>query len=87
MVGLVRTEANLAWITEPVDFQEEDSIQNRVEGSDVVIHSAIANDLSKPTQDRPYGLDSLAGMTSRVAPVAVDVGTLHLAQKPDPKFQ
>jgi nucleoside-diphosphate-sugar epimerase len=58
VVGLVRTVAKLPWETQLVDFQNQDSIQAALAGSDAVVHCAIANDFNRLMQDRPYAFDA-----------------------------
>ena len=98
VVGLVRSEAKLPWATKLVDFQNQDSIQSALTGTDAVFHCAIANDFNRLVQDRPFAFDSFVGMTSRVVGAAVAAGskpifistdwvmdgTTHLTPETDP---
>lgn len=98
VVGLVRTVAKLPWETQLVDFQNQDSIQAALAGSDAVVHCAIANDFNRLMQDRPYAFDAYVGLTSRVVRAAVASstkpifissdwvmdGTSHLTPETDP---
>lgn len=98
IIGLVRSEAKLPWATKLVDFQNQDSIQSALTGTDVVVHCAIANDFNRLMQDRPFAFDSYVGMTSRVVGAAVEAGskpifistdwvmdgTTHLTPETDP---
>jgi dTDP-4-dehydrorhamnose reductase len=98
VIGLVRSEVKLPWATKLVDFQNQDSIQAALKGTDAVVHCAIANDFNRLMQDRPYAFDSYVGMTSRVVSAAVAAGskpifissdwvmdgTTHLTPETDP---
>jgi len=70
VIGLVRSESKLPWETKLVDFASEDSISPALEGTDAVVHCAIANDFNRLLQDRDFAYDSFVGMTSRVVRAA-----------------
>ena len=70
VIGLVRSEAKLPWETKLVDFTSEDSIRSALEGTEAVVHCAIANDFNRLLQDRDFAYDSFVGMTSRVVNAA-----------------
>jgi dTDP-4-dehydrorhamnose reductase len=70
VIGLVRSEAKLPWETKLVDFTSEDSISSALEGTEAVVHCAIANDFNRLLQDRDFAYDSFVGMTSRVVKAA-----------------
>jgi dTDP-4-dehydrorhamnose reductase len=70
VIGLVRTESKLPWQTKLVDFASEDSISSALEGTDAVVHCAIANDFNRLLEDRDFAYDSFVGMTSRVVKAA-----------------
>ena len=74
-IGLVRSEAKLPWQTKLVDFTNEDSISSALEGTDAVVHCAIANDFNRLLQDRDFAYDSFVGMTSRVVKAANKAGS------------
>jgi dTDP-4-dehydrorhamnose reductase len=75
VIGLVRSEAKLPWQTKLVDFTNEDSISSALEGTDAVVHCAIANDFNRLLQDRDFAYDSFVGMTSRVVKASNKAGT------------
>jgi dTDP-4-dehydrorhamnose reductase len=75
VIGLVRSEAKLPWETKLVDFTNEDSISSALEGTDAVVHCAIANDFNRLLQDRDFVYDSFVGMTSRVVRAANKAGS------------
>ena len=70
VIGLVRTESKLPWQTKLVDFASEESIGKALEGTDAVVHCAIANDFNRLLEDRDFAYDSFVGMTSRVVKAA-----------------
>lgn len=70
VVGLVRSERELPWESSLVDFSSEDSIASALDGTDAVIHCAIANEFNRLMLDRPYAYDSFVGLTSRVVRAA-----------------
>ena len=74
-IGLVRSEAKLPWQTKLVDFTNEDSISSALEGTQAVVHCAIANDFNRLLQDRDFAYDSFVGMTSRVVKAANKAGS------------
>ena len=75
VIGLVRFEINLPWQTKLVDFASEDSISSALEGTEAVVHCAIANDFNRLLQDRDFAYDSFVGMTSRVVKAANKAGS------------
>ena len=75
VIGLVRSEAKLPWQTKLVDFASEDSISSALEGTQAVVHCAIANDFNRLLQDRDFAYDSFVGMTSRVVKAANKAGS------------
>jgi dTDP-4-dehydrorhamnose reductase len=75
VLGLVRSEAKLPWETKLVDFTSEDSISSALEGTEAVVHCAIANDFNRLLQDRDFAYDSFVGMTSRVVRAANKAGS------------
>ena len=75
VIGLVRSEAKLPWKTKLVDFTSEDSISSALEGTEAVVHCAIANDFNRLLQDRDFAYDSFVGMTSRVVKAANKAGS------------
>jgi dTDP-4-dehydrorhamnose reductase len=75
VIGLVRSEAKLPWETKLVDFTSEDSISSALEGTQAVVHCAIANDFNRLLQDRDFAYDSFVGMTSRVVRAANRAGS------------
>ena len=75
VIGLVRSEAKLPWQTKLVDFTNEDSINSPLEGTQAVVHCAIANDFNRLLQDRDFAYDSFVGMTSRVVKAANKAGS------------
>ena len=75
VIGLVRSEAKLPWETKLVDFTSEDSISSALEGTEAVVHCAIANDFNRLLQDRDFAYDSFVGMTSRVVKAANIAGS------------
>jgi dTDP-4-dehydrorhamnose reductase len=75
VIGLVRSEAKLPWETKLVDFTSEDSISSALEGTDAVVHCAIANDFNRLLQDRDFAYDSFVGMTSRVVKASNKAGS------------
>lgn len=75
VIGLVRSEAKLPWQTKLVDFTSEDAISSALEGTDAVVHCAIANDFNRLLQDRDFAYDSFVGMTSRVVKAANKAGS------------
>ena len=75
VIGLVRAEAKLPWQTKLVDFTNEDSIHSPLEGTQAVVHCAIANDFNRLLQDRDFAYDSFVGMTSRVVKAANKAGS------------
>lgn len=75
VIGLVRSEAKLPWETKLVDFTSEDSISSALEGTDAVVHCAIANDFNRLLEDRDFAYDSFVGMTSRVVRAANKAGS------------
>jgi dTDP-4-dehydrorhamnose reductase len=75
VIGLVRSETKLPWQTKLVDFTSEDSISSALEGTQAVVHCAIANDFNRLLQDRDFAYDSFVGMTSRVVKAATKAGS------------
>ena len=75
VIGLVRTESKLPWQTKLVDFASEESIGKALEGTDAVVHCAIANDFNRLLEDRDFAYDSFVGMTSRVVKAANKAGS------------
>ena len=75
VIGLVRFEINLPWQTKLVDFASEDSISSALEGTQAVVHCAIANDFNRLLQDRDFAYDSFVGMTSRVVKATNKAGS------------
>jgi dTDP-4-dehydrorhamnose reductase len=75
VIGLVRSEAKLPWQTKLVDFTSEDSISSALEGTEAVVHCAIANDFNMLLEDRDFAYDSFVGMTSRVVRAANKAGS------------
>jgi len=75
VIGLVRSEAKLPWETKLVDFTSEDSISSALEGTEAVVHCAIANDFNRLLEDRDFAYDSFVGMTSRVVRAANKAGS------------
>lgn len=75
VIGLVRSESKLPWETKLVDFASEDSISSALEGTQAVVHCAIANDFNRLLQDRDFAYDSFVGMTSRVVKAANKAGS------------
>jgi dTDP-4-dehydrorhamnose reductase len=75
VLGLVRSESKLPWETKLVDFTSEDSISSALEGTEAVVHCAIANDFNRLLQDRDFAYDSFVGMTSRVVKAANKAGS------------
>jgi dTDP-4-dehydrorhamnose reductase len=75
VIGLVRSEAKLPWQTKLVDFTSEDSISSALEGTEAVVHCAIANDFNRLLQDRDFAYDSFVGMTSRVVKASNKAGS------------
>ena len=75
VIGLVRSDSKLPWQTKLVDFASEDSIRSALEGTDAVVHCAIANDFNRLLEDRDFAYDSFVGMTSRVVKAANKVGS------------
>ena len=75
VIGLVRTESKLPWQTKLVDFASEESICKALEGTDAVVHCAIANDFNRLLEDRDFAYDSFVGMTSRVVKAANKAGS------------
>ena len=75
VIGLVRTESKLPWQTTLVDFASEESIGKALEGTDAVVHCAIANDFNRLLEDRDFAYDSFVGMTSRVVKAANKAGS------------
>jgi dTDP-4-dehydrorhamnose reductase len=75
VLGLVRAETKLPWQTKLVDFTSEDSISSALEGTQAVVHCAIANDFNRLLQDRDFAYDSFVGMTSRVVKAANKAGS------------
>jgi dTDP-4-dehydrorhamnose reductase len=75
VIGLVRSENKLPWQTKLVDFTSEDSISSALEGTQAVVHCAIANDFNRLLQDRDFAYDSFVGMTSRVVKAANKAGS------------
>jgi len=75
VIGLVRSEAKLPWETKLVDFTSEDSISSALEGTEAVVHCAIANDFNRLLQDRDFAYDSFVGMTARVVKAANKAGS------------
>ena len=75
VIGLVRSENKLPWPTKLVDFTSEDSISSALEGTQAVVHCAIANDFNRLLQDRDFAYDSFVGMTSRVVKAANNTGS------------
>ena len=75
VIGLVRTESKLPWQNKLVDFASEDSISSALEGTDAVVHCAIANDFNRLLEDRDFAYDSFVGMTSRVVKAANKAGS------------
>jgi dTDP-4-dehydrorhamnose reductase len=65
----------LPWETKLVDFTSEDSISSALEGTEAVVHCAIANDFNRLLQDRDFAYDSFVGMTSRVVKAANKAGS------------
>ena len=75
VIGLVRSEYKLPWQTKLVDFTSEDSISSALEGTQAVVHCAIANDFNRLLLDRDFAYDSFVGMTSRVVKAANKAGS------------
>jgi dTDP-4-dehydrorhamnose reductase len=75
VIGLVRSESKLPWETKLVDFANEESIGKALEGTDAVVHCAIANDFNRLLEDRDFAYDSFVGMTSRVVRAANNSGS------------
>lgn len=75
VIGLVRSDSKLPWQTKLVDFASEDSISSALEGTQAVVHCAIANDFNRLLQDRDFAYDSFVGMTSRVVKAANKAGS------------
>lgn len=75
VIGLVRSESKLPWQTKLVDFTSEDSISSALEGTQAVVHCAIANDFNRLLLDRDFAYDSFVGMTSRVVKAANKAGS------------
>ena len=75
VIGLVRSESTLPWQTKLVDFTSEDSISSALEGTQAVVHCAIANDFNRLLLDRDFAYDSFVGMTSRVVKAANKAGS------------
>ena len=75
VIGLVRSDSKLPWETKLVDFASEDSISSALEGTQAVVHCAIANDFNRLLQDRDFAYDSFVGMTSRVVKAANKAGS------------
>jgi dTDP-4-dehydrorhamnose reductase len=75
VIGLVRSESKLPWQTKLVDFASEESISSGLEGTQAVVHCAIANDFNRLLQDRDFAYDSFVGMTSRVVRAANKTGS------------
>jgi dTDP-4-dehydrorhamnose reductase len=75
VIGLVRSEAKLPWQTKLVEFTSEDSISSALEGTEAVVHCAIANDFNRLLQDRDFAYDSFVGMTSRVVKASNKAGS------------
>jgi dTDP-4-dehydrorhamnose reductase len=75
VIGLVRSESKLPWETKLVDFASEESISSGLEGTQAVVHCAIANDFNRLLQDRDFAYDSFVGMTSRVVRAANKTGS------------
>lgn len=75
VIGLVRSENKLPWPTKLVDFTSEDSISSALEGTQAVVHCAIANDFNRLLLDRDFAYDSFVGMTSRVVKAANKAGS------------
>jgi dTDP-4-dehydrorhamnose reductase len=65
----------LPWETKLVDFTSEDSISSALEGTEAVVHCAIANDFNRLLQDRDFAYDSFVGMTARVVKAANKAGS------------
>jgi dTDP-4-dehydrorhamnose reductase len=65
----------LPWETKLVDFTSEDSISSALEGTEAVVHCAIANDFNRLLEDRDFAYDSFVGMTSRVVRAANKAGS------------
>jgi dTDP-4-dehydrorhamnose reductase len=100
VVGLARQtpESELPWEVRVVDFQEEASIANGLDGCQAVIHCAIHNDFNKLVNDRVFAYDSFVGMTQRVTRAANSTkaqviyissdwimdGSSHFTQESDP---
>ena len=75
VIGLVRSESKLPWETKLVDFANEESLCKALEGTQAVVHCAIANDFNRLLQDRDFAYDSFVGMTSRVVRAANKAGS------------
>ena len=75
VIGLVRSESKLPWQTKLVDFASEESIRSALEGTQAVVHCAIANDFNRLLEDRNFAYDSFVGMTSRVVRAANKTGS------------
>jgi dTDP-4-dehydrorhamnose reductase len=75
VIGLVRSEGKLPWETRLVDFASEESLSKALEGTEAVVHCAIANDFNRLLQDRDFAYDSFVGMTSRVVRAAKKSGS------------
>lgn len=75
VIGLVRSESKLPWETRLVDFASEESLSKALEGTQAVVHCAIANDFNRLLQDREFAYDSFVGMTSRVVRAANKAGS------------
>ena len=100
VVGLARQtpESELPWEVRVVNFQDEASIADGLDGCQAVIHCAIHNDFNKLVNDRVFAYDSFVGMTQRVTRAAnsknaqviyissdwIMDGSSHFTQESDP---
>jgi dTDP-4-dehydrorhamnose reductase len=98
VTGLVRTEGQLPWLTELVDYSSQESIEAAIEGHQAIVHCAIANDFNRLENDRPFAYDSYVGLTQRVTraansqavkPIYISTdwvmdGKAHLSKETDP---
>ncbi|MEO0027296.1 MAG: hypothetical protein RL716_627 [Actinomycetota bacterium] len=73
-LGRRAPDFEVPWPVEVVDFASVESIAEALDGFDVVIHCAIANEFNRLVEDRTFAYDSLVGMTSKVVTAANSVG-------------
>ena len=76
VTGLARsaTSNSAPWKLESVDFQDENSIAEKLSGCVAVVHCAIHNDFNKLVNDREFAYDTFVGMTQRVTRAANRAG-------------